>query len=288
MASYFTSALVAAVCIAVIVAAFVQLLRPLIRTLGQRLQLSGWVRQRKDHQFAVRTPGWLATALGDLGPDKLDERLEMRLDEARGHYRSGFLSLSAFGISSVPTALPDELFMSAVQADAKAALAHPLRNPRLFDILTAELPPETRSALLAMDLIATSQPELALQLAGAAQAHEAASTSSPGDETAPYGVYHAQSHAMREVAPAALAAAEQDAAGAADRCLDDLQRRLLTSSLWFDRGVAVAAGLGLSLVAALRTDVQSLPTILLVGLAGGVMAVLIDDLLSMWRTGTPR
>lgn len=293
LSGYLTHLMVGALCVALLVAAFVQFLAPLSAAVGQRMGVQAWIRRAHRSMRPVfvqpdgrpdgsdgrhPVPGWLRLALEEVHPadDQLLADAVARVEQGRAEIsdvasRARWWLLAAFAgpgrdarslgsLRRVGSA--DASFMFAVQGDLRAAVAAPVARMPLFLLATAGMSHHREvMPLVITDLLATRRPDVALQLASPA--------GDPGDGR----------HVRPGLAAAsgALAALDDAAARTAERNLDDLQRSLARFGAWASRALAIALGLTAALVAQWLLGVGPDPTALSVGVSGGVLAILLRD-----------
>lgn len=288
--TYLTSFLVAALCMALLVAAFVQLLSPLMAGWGQRVGVRGWL-SRASRSLRDVEPGfyhsdrssedshtdafWLVRALRELDEDSellLHEAVsrvqqaQMLIKEQNGKgtlfqlllsSRTGKVRLAPF----FGTGVSDEHFMYGIQGELRAAVARPSEQTPLLMLATAGASlEEVMVPLVAVDLLATWRPEAALRLGNAGEIDRA------GDR-----------FPALAAAAAAIAALDQQVGLAVERALDDLQRSLARLGAWTMRVVSIGLGVAGSLFGSLILDLPSNVTLWSIGVTGGVLSILLRD-----------
>ena len=183
--------------------------------------------------------------------------------------------------------------MHVIQAEVRAAIAHPSSNPALFYILTTDVPAGVRGALAALDIVANQDPAIAAKLVDfdtvPALEHTPAD---PGHLTgagpansnsAPMETRPRRSHADTFDNPtaAALSAAETTVAAEAERVLDELQLALVTKAIWLDRIFSIGVGSLVGLAAWWALQLRFPEVFIAVGAAGGALSLLIADSLTL-------
>jgi hypothetical protein len=124
----------------------------------------------------------------------------------------------------------------------------------LFEIITADAPPDIRGAAHAYALLAMDEPSAAGRLADldGPNTPEAAGIASTGNLIA----------------------------ASVERALDELQLSLLRMRLWTSRLFCVAAGVALASVAVVTLRTPHPAVFYAIGVAGGIVALVIDDVLT--------
>jgi hypothetical protein len=297
LSGYLLHLLVAALCVALLVAAFVQFLAPLTYALGQRLGVASWIRRTvwsmkrfpslpdvipHDPEDQRRSLGWLHRGLRDVGfsremlfADALSQIEEGMMELERDASRTAWfpflrmgrarIDLRSYG-SLIRVGASDEAYMFGVQSELRGAVAAPVTRMPLFLLATAGMSPHREiMPLVVMDLLATRMPEVSVKLAGRL------SGDAEGKQVSPTVA------AMGE----AMAMLDDLAAKTTERNLDDLQRRLARFGAWWARMLAILLGLITAAVAQWLLGVLPDPTSLSVGLSGGVLAILLRDGLAL-------
>jgi hypothetical protein len=260
--SFFVYAILAALCIGLIVAAATYLARPVLAKLNQFWTVRRWADQRltraRDEKTRTILPDWFPRVPANESQVDLDSAIKRHRDNVEGvsAREKAFASIAETRFWS--TALSDELFMHSLQTAAKAAMARPPQYPELFEIVTADAPGDARGTAFAFALLGTKDPAKAGQLAD---------FKSASGSTA-----------------AGLASAENLIAASVERALDQLQLSLLKKRVWISRAFCLLVGVGLAYVAvfALRSPTPAI--FYAIGIAGGVVALVIDDTL-VWFFG---
>lgn len=292
-ATYLTSFLIAALCMALLVAAFVQFLAPLTAALSQR---GGWAAWRRRTVSAIgnewinvgdsykvpdpvfTAPSWLYYAMRELGEDKIDliveanQLIKAACRDLKPINRSPLANLRIpyliqLGRRVLPqtiSGVSDEQFMSGIQSGFRAALAHPSSHTPLFLMAVAnESLRDVAVPLLTLDLLALRDPEAALRLGEAASTEQ---VRAPSPELV--------------AASAAISGLDLLAERVSERGLDDLQRSLARLGAWYTRIVSVALGFGGTMVGSVILESRSGMTLWSIGLTAGVLAILLRDGLS--------
>lgn len=304
LSGYLLHLLLAALCVALLVAAFVQFLAPLTYALGQRLGVASWLRRTAwsirpslpwpdgdpdDPGHRQPAPGWLRRALNDVGvpEDRLFADALSRIEAGRAELEESFsrtgwrpfnwLGRARTGPSSYGSltrvGASDETFMFGVQSDLRAAMAAPAARMPLFLLATAGMSQRREvMPLVIMDLLTTRMPEVTVTLAGA--------SATRGEE--------AQASPSAAAIGGALATLDELAAKTAERNLDDLQRSLARFGAWSARVLAILLGLMTASVAQWLLGVRPDPTSISVGLSGGVLAILLRDGLAVLAARSSR
>jgi hypothetical protein len=283
--AFFAFAIGAAICIAIVTAGIVHLIRPLARKVNQRFAVRAWVTGRVQAiEGRPEIPAWLGLHLTDR--EQVNSRLRSIFEKSFDKMKQGLLESSALG-SSV---LPDELFMHAIQAEAKAAVARPLGNPALFYALMANAPADVRWSLAALDLIFEDDPEAAAALTDFEATPPAQPTLTSLD--APGAEQHEPSDALpversdgRALPPeralnpiaAAFSHAQNVAATAVDRALDELQLDLVARSIRLDRILSVSIGILLGALASVALDLRFAGVFIAVSAVGGILSLILLD-----------
>jgi hypothetical protein len=260
--SFFVYAILAALCIGLIVAAATYLARPVLAKLNQFWSVRRWADQRlaraRDKKTRTILPDWFPRIAASKSQIDLDVAIERHRGDVEdlSAREKAFASIAETRFWS--TALNDELFMHSLQTAAKAAVARPSQYPELFEIVTADAPGDARGAAFAFARLGTTDP---------AEAGRLADFKSASGSTA-----------------AGLASAENLIAASVERALDQLQLSLLKKRVWISRAFCLLVGACLAYVAvfALRSPTPAI--FYAIGVAGGVVALVIDDTL-VWFFG---
>jgi hypothetical protein len=307
LSGYLLHLLAASLCVALLVAAFVQFLAPLTYALGQRLGVASWLRRtawsmgpflsRHDggpnnpgHRHPA--PGWLRRALDGLGVvgisgDRLFAEALRRIEAGRAELeksssRTRWMPFPWFATPKIEprsygsltrVGASDEAFMFGVQGDLRAAVASPVAKMPLFLLATAGMSHRYEvTPLVVIDLLTTRRPEVMVKLA------EVSGALGEGMQASPFAA----------AISGAIAALDELAAKTAERNLDDLQRSLARFGAWSARVLAILLGLVTAFVAQWLLGVRPDPTSLSVGLSGGVLAILLRDGLAVLAARSSR
>lgn len=168
------------------------------------------------------------------------------------------------GFRARSTYLPDELFMRTIENEAKSVVGRPSKNPYLFTLLTATAPDEDRAMAAWFDVLAQREPAVAAKMMNAAEGAETGTA-------------------------AAVAAAQSAVAAAAEAWLDRFQLSLASKSLLVNRLFAILAGIALAGLAAGVSQWRGPASLLTaVGIAGGLLGLLVHDAALGWAGGRRR
>jgi hypothetical protein len=252
--TFFIYAILAALCVGLIAAAATYLVRPFLGKLSQFWTVRRWADERlkKARRAKTRLPDWLSQVLvesphRDFIKSSVEKpAVNTESDDARDRALASFPDARFWS-----TALPDELFMHSLQVVAKTVVARPSDHPELFEILTADAPPDARGAAYGFALLSMRDPAEAGRLADFAR---------PDNRAA-----------------AGFASTENLVAASVERALDQLQLSLIKKRIWMSRIFCVVAGVALASVAVTTLKSPNPAVFYAIGVAGGVVALVIDD-----------
>ncbi|WP_181174809.1 hypothetical protein [Mesorhizobium sp. B2-8-9] len=271
-----------ALCIAVITSGMVYLVRPIVGYLVQSMTLGQWASRRLfDDRITV--PEWLVKAAtshemnGENAAKSVLGTYKRTVEQAEGRarYRPFFrifgfgllLDHRLIGLKTGPSQLRDELFMHAVEAEAKCAIARPSSNPLLFMAVTSGAPSDARGITALFDFIAREHPDIAAKM----------STFEDTERSDYAGAL--ETHRLRSTS-ASIQAAQAVLLATAESALDKLQLSLLAGAIWPYRILSVGIGICIGMFGMSALELRNSVLFLSVGASGGVLSLFISDALA--------
>jgi len=289
LASYVTAMLIAATCIAIVTAAAVQLLRPLLSAGNQMRCIYDWGLERlrrsyqKVHSFTDQD-SWL-TRQAYHYPILIAARSEA-LDTLREAANKPIRTLrillikwgrdlivEQFGIRTRPAMLSDEVFMAGIQNEVRSVIARPADNVPLFLVATADLSAVDQIDLLTLNCAARRDPSAMARLLAPVDTKD--NSMGKADD---------QNYDLNSL----VATLEDVASGSMETALDQLQRRLLSRRSIVSRLFTLTLALLVSMGAAWASSVMLSVNVYAVGFISGLLAVALRDMLGVGMKRLPR